>query len=502
MKPLKIVSDPSTFRHCKNNDIRGETMFIKKLSLTLTACFLVGTASSQDICKSVPIIFKQETVYSGNQLKTSFKQMLCSAEWKTYSDVVNAGVDVTIPIFDIPIPISANYSSDKREAWQKKFCTASERKLDYQSQAYRAAYEVSAATADAWVKCLELQAPSTRAISCKVTETESSAIFEARWLRVDDELDSAAPKVVSLAVKNTTCPSPTLKPGVVLQAGGTGVLCGGNVEKAPTFLLQTTRGSCVAAGQLAETASELAGQIVLSSSTTFRGNRLLLKGGTRIVTDGYNLTFNVKRLDVEGGVEVISFLPRDIPVNAVGRTAGEVRLQADKITGSTLMVKNFGEDGGAGSKGRTGDQGPTGRAGDGRSLNFPGGCSSGDDGRPGGQGQQGGQGQTGANGGNGGDVILSIKSGLKDGIITRVAVIDKRLDRAGSEYACNGVCGGLGGIGGGGGDGGSGGKGGEGAPGTPVCGGTNAGPPGPAGAAGLGGGEGARGGSGLISGLN
>lgn len=471
-------------------------MFIRNVTFGIAVVLVSMAATSQEICKSVPVVFKQETVYNGSKLNTSFKQMLCSAEWKTYSDVVNAGIDITIPIFDIPIPISANYSSDKREAWQKKFCTASERKLDYQSQAYRTAYEVNPATADAWVKCIEL-ARINKVLSCKVTETESSAVFEASWRRVDDELDSAAPKVVSLAIKNTKCPTPTLKVGIRLKSGGTAVLCDGNIQKAPTFSLQTTRGSCLAAGQLAETVDEISGQIVLTSPMTYRGNKLRLKGGTKIITDGYNLTFNVKRLDVEGGVEILSFLPRDVPEGRVGRSAGEVRIQADTLSGSPLIVRNFGEDGGPGAKGGSGNQGGRGRSGDQRYVSW-GGCTGGQDGRPGNQGGQGFPAQSGANGGNGGDVLLNVKAGLQDGIVSRIAVLQKRTDRAGNDISCPGTCGGLGGIGGVGGDGGPGGLGGEGAPGNAGCGGTNAGPGGPQGPVGLAGEAGRLGGSGLV----
>jgi hypothetical protein len=340
--------------------------------------------------------------------------------------------------------------------------------------------------ADAWVKCQEIKASqlTTKILYCSVSETETSTLFEGKWRRVDGEKDDAAPKVLKWEVKNTKCQSP-IKTGTVINTGGNAALCDGNLDKAPTFLLQTTRGSCVAAGQLAESASEISGELILNAPVTYRGNKLLLKGGTKIVTNGYNLTLNSKRIEVEGGVQILSFLPRELPIGRVGRSAGEIKIQTEKISGSVLTVNNFGEAGGSGAKGYTGQQGSTGETGDQRFWRDLSGCTGGENGRSGGQGRQGSQGQQGANGGN-------------DGVVSQIEVVSKMIDRDGSVIACGGTCGGLGGQGGPGGDGGPGGRGGEGAPGNTQCGGTNAGPAGPTGSVGLQGQAGSIGSAGLI----
>ena len=456
---------------------------------------------AQDVYATVPTDLKRSLGFDNDKLKTSFKHMLCSAEWSSYSDVVNAGIDVTIPIYNIPIPMSANYSRDKQEAWQKQFCTATERKLDYASTAYKTAYEVDRVTADAWVKCQELQFASKgrSALSCKVIETDSSAIFEARWIRSEGEADSAAPKVISLTKQNTKCPSPTLKKNVMLGDGGAAVLCSGNLNKQPTFMLQTTRGACMASGTLAEKATELTGQIELREATVFCSDtRLLINGGTKIITNGHNLTINARRLEAEGGVQIISFLPRDIPLDTRGRSSGEIIIQSDRISGSPISITNFGEDGGAGSKGATGSQGPPGTA---RTFGFPQGCGAGNDGGIGYTDIVGFPGQPGMAGGNGGDVKLNIKSGLKEGLIKRAVIVTSRPDRSGATLQCTGSCLDLGGVGGAGGDNGPGGPGDPGAGGTNVCDGTNPGPTGLQGPSGPQGPAGSNGASGIIVGL-
>ena len=197
-------------------------------------------------------------------------------------------------------------------------------------------------------------------------------------------------------------------------------------------------------------------------------------------------------------MQIISFLPRDIPLNTRGRSSSEIIIQSDRISGSPISITNFGEDGGAGSKGATGSQGPPGTA---RTFGFPQGCGAGNDGGIGYTDIVGFPGQPGMAGGNGGDVKLNIKSGLKEGLIKRAVIVTSRPDRSGATLQCTGSCLGLGGVGGAGDDSGPGGPGDPGAGGTNVCDGTNPGPTGLQGPSGPQGPAGSNGASGIIVGL-
>lgn len=434
-------------------------------------------------------IFRTDTVKSGSEYKESFKSLLCSAEWKTYDEARKAGVSANIPIFDMAIPIDANWDSAKKEAWQKKSCSTEERSKGYEAALYTASYAVDPITATAWSQCVSSCTPA--ALICTLEETQSSVVFGAKWRRSPGEMDRAAPVIRTFTFNNTRCSNTKdLAAKETLGDGNIEVLCSQNLQNAPTFLLVTSRGSCTKATDLTSQEVPLTGKIVLDKPTTYKAPRLALKNDLKLVTNGFPLTIVTGMLVIEGAPQIVSFEERPMQLGQTGRSAAEIRIQADRLQGMGLTIQNFGEDG---AKGSTGIQ-PTGRparAGKGSPRYYNvGGCQGGTNGVPGVTGAMGVQGSEGAQGGAAGEVVLSIKRGLDSGPGSAISVLTRRADRSGAILDCGAmVCGGLGGPGGDGSPGQLGGQGGEGADGTSgifwSCNGTQPGPDGNAGPPGL-----------------
>lgn len=115
----------------------------------LLAPLLALSQEASDVCKSVPTVFKDTVIKSKQSYKDAYKRMLCSASWSSYKDVVNAGIDITVPIYDIQLPISANYSQDKQRQWQSANCSSEERQSDFSADGYLLAKQISPATSSA-----------------------------------------------------------------------------------------------------------------------------------------------------------------------------------------------------------------------------------------------------------------------------------------------------------------------------------------------------------------
>lgn len=451
------------------------------------------------ICATVPTIFTEKAVSSQKSGATNYKKMLCSASWSSAQDAVNAGFDATVPIYDIPVPLAANFSRAKQEAWQSKNCSAEERASDFSAVGYNFVREIHPVVAEKWLQCIIATTPPVpRALNCKVTETETSAIFEVKWRPSEGMKDGEAPIVGSLNVQNTTCTNAdALKPGTVIGTGGVAVLCAGNVDATPIMVLNTDRGTCLGSGALATRVTTLAGTILLASPTVYRGDNLRLGSDLIIVTNGYDLTIDAKRLQIDGTPQIFSFTESQKQESVRGKFAGKIHIRARSASGDQLRIANFGQDGGKGAKGRTGNPGPQGKHATRRHLKSDG-CTGGDEGQQGFQGQTGGKGNPGAPGGTGGDVVVEVEQGLMNGSIERILVATTRTDRQSNPIACNGTCGGLGGIGGDRGDGGPGGPGGDPAGGDWPCGGHPGGTQGPRGVDGPLGEDGPLGAPGLV----
>lgn len=204
------------------------------------------------------------------------------------------------------------------------------------------------------------------------------------------------------------------------------------------------------------------------SSRSLALQRLELRNGGRIITNGVNLELFAKSIAVTGG-GIISFTDSNRGIagpaspgtgGASGLPAGTVALYGRVDPSDVLAVSlhgQNGQDGGAGLKGPTGAQGPRGSSGADHLFDCARGGGNGGDGSTGGAGSSGG---SGGSGGKGGRLIL------RGDLPSQRQQIDFTAD------------GGKRGVGGAGGPGGNGGAGGPGGGGTVYCRGGSAGRPG------------------------
>ncbi|WP_175751982.1 hypothetical protein [Burkholderia ambifaria] len=437
-------------------------------------------------------VFTSITTNSAIKSKDGFRQLQCSAQWKSASDAESAGIDATIPVYDISIPLSANWDQSKVEQWKQQNCSQAERDAKYETTLYQSAYAIDPITAKAAVACMQshFATEQIRALRCTLTETNNALLFQAEWRRSPGEDLTTAPKVVSFSKANTICQNAgDLEVNKQVPEGGISLLCSVQ-EQAAAFSLNTNRGQCIVSATPRMPKVVLPTKMVLDNALFIASSDVEIPSGAKIITNGYPVTINADRLSIGGSAEIRSFASGTPSVGAPGRYAGSINITAKDISGKGLTILNAGEPGGQGLVGSGGPPGGTGNAGKSRLPAFqqncgggllnwlcqavPAGCTGGEDGGKGGTGAKGYAGNPGAPGGAAGEVRIDFPIDGRDAVVVLTDV-----DLAGKPLACSGlICGGIGGKGGDGGPGGPGGVGGSGAHGTMHCGGTNDGPTG------------------------
>lgn len=444
-------------------------------------------------------IFTSTTIKSNSGAQSAFKQLQCSSSWKSAQEAQSAGIEATVPLFDLPVPFTANWDQKKVEQWKNTNCTNQERSAASNLSYYSAVYSVDPITAKAALECYdrgfksEAEIAQANALRCTLTETPSAYVFEARWRRTAGETGSG-PQVVNFTSLNTTCLDVSgLAKDKIISEGGVPVLCS-VTDKAAAFALTTNRGGCSASASVRLPKLQVPKEVKLSEPLFISGQEVEIAADARIITNGYPLTIRADRLTLLGPMKIISFEKPMQETPQPGRFSANIMITAGEFLGQSLTILNAGQNGGPGSPGPKGPQGNYGSPGEGRTTTqtricgniplvsnvcnlVPTGCEGGRDGSPGGQGGQGYPGNPGFSGGGAGDVSIDVPFDARKFISV---LTDVGID--GQPRQCGGqICGGLGGIGGPGGPGGDGGPGGPGAPGTTYCGGTNTGPQGPAG---------------------
>lgn len=436
-------------------------------------------------------VFTKVTTESSGAAKESFRLLQCASSWKSASEAKSAGIEATIPIYGIPVPIEANWSQDKVEQWKNQNCSAEERKANSSFRYFQSVNAIDPITAKTALACYEAKfkadAAARSALRCRITDTPASVVFEAEWARTPGE--AANPPIVeSFFTEGTTCQG-TITAGSPVPEGGRAVMCSTPTAAAAAFSLNTSRGSCTVASQTRYPKVTLA-SMSLTGPFFISGTEIEIPAGFRMVTNGYPATIRADRLTIAGSSSIVSFDTRPMGVNQQGRSAAALLIAAKEVRGTGLTVLNAGEPGGVGAPGSQGPTGGAGAPGKGRSPvqgacgplsficdNVPLTCTGGENGKDGGAGGPGSKGSTGAPGGGAGAVTLEIPFQVQDAI-----KVFTNTSLSGKELVCGGrICGGAGGEGGPGGPGGQGGQGGAGGPGTLTCGGTDAGNRGPVG---------------------
>jgi len=467
-------------------------MHSTRIAIGLAGVFLVthnafGQSNECAIFLQKPV-FTQTSVSSNSQSKTNFRLIQCAAQWKSAQDAQNAGLEATVPIYDIPIPFTANWDQVKVDQWKSQNCSIEERSSDYAGVFYKSTYAIDPVSAKTGLACYEAyflsQTPS--ALRCKLTESGGKAMmFSAEWRRMPGETDNP-PVIQSFAALFSTCtPTDVFKANNKVSEGGNVVMCIGG-EDAPMFSLNTNRGACAVSATPRLPKIVLPAKLVLSSQWVQQAGDVEIPPGALIVTNGYPFNLRADRLTIGSGSRLVSYEYAPPAAQKAGRYAGQISITAKDVIGGGLSILNSGEPGGDGAQGPKGPPGAPGEPGKGRSplygkcgpldficSNLPLSCTGGEDGRSGGQGGQGYPGNPGAPGGGAGEVVIDVPLPVRSAF-----TVLENVSLSGQPRQCNGICGGLGGNGGAGGPGGDGGPGGPGAPGTLTCGGTNNGPSG------------------------
>lgn len=433
-------------------------------------------------------VFTQTTTNSSTQSKTNFRLMQCAAQWKSAQDAQSAGIDVTIPIYDIPVPFTANWDQSKVEQWKSQNCSAEERSSDYAGIFYKSIYAIDPISAKAGLACYEAYFLSQKAtaLRCQLTESGGKAVmFSAEWRRTPGETNNP-PVVQAFSTLFATCtPNDVFAKNNKVSEGGNVVMCVGG-EEAPMFSLNTSRGACTVSATPRQKKIVLPQKLVLSAQWVQQAGDVEIPPGALIVTNGYPLNLRADRLIIGSGSRIVSYEYVPPAPQKAGRYAGQISITAKDVIGGGLSILNGGEPGGNGAQGPKGPPGAPGAPGKGRSplygkcgaldflcSNLPLTCTGGESGGAGGQGGQGYPGNPGAPGGGAGEVVIDVPLPVRDAF-----TVLQNVSLSGQPQQCNGICGGVGGSGGSGGPGGDGGPGGPGAPGTLTCGGTNGGAPG------------------------
>lgn len=405
----------------------------------------------------------------------------CSFRFSTHNDAISAGLQIGAVVFGSPLQIGGTFNRGQVDTWKEENCSSASRSSSFESASFNYLREVAPGAMTAFSSCVA-SLSGRSALSCTLNRSSG---FRVSWRRMDGEVPTAAPQVSRFMVSGGSC-SPGIDRNTTINEGGNGTPCIALPRSDLSVMIETNRGLCVATSEYPVRVEQLSGLIELTSDRTIEADTVELSDGARIITNGHYLSITAVELRLTGNARVESFStsPRpNRPPGNDGRGGGTIIIQTERLTGARLVIDGRGENGTAGASGAKGGTGGPGRTGRGNAWYGIEGCRGAVNGTAGEQGRPGGNGGNGGRGGDGASVTIRVGTGLLNGAVRRIDVVNlqgRTIPGEGGEAGPAGL-------------GGDGGQGGAGGTGSGPCGGSDAGPTGPVG---IGGGPGQSGGQG------
>lgn len=143
-------------------------------------------------------VFNEDKINSSQTSKDSFHDWMCVSEFKNHNEAHDAGINIGVVVYDVPISLGGTWKDGQREEWQRKSCTDQQRHAEKISTFTRALRTASPEILAAWSKCVETTCSAGRPrLKCEVTSVKGAALFKSNWIRQTGELSTIAGKMGS-----------------------------------------------------------------------------------------------------------------------------------------------------------------------------------------------------------------------------------------------------------------------------------------------------------------
>jgi hypothetical protein len=352
-------------------------------------------------------IFNTLSFSENESLRQEFKSWLCTTEFHSHQDAMNAGIGLGIPVYGVPVKLDGTFSDSQRDEWKKTNCQSGDNTLASDQALSLATRNVSTEIVDAWKDCMDRQ-QDQKGLSCQLRASDTDVQVTVRYAPSND-LDAQSAAVVAVApqITGATCaalvpaapvpapvvaaPAPGLfaklfghkKPvaapvvrnvsvlaqGSAIPVQGYTFLCtrdgNGNDGGHPEirFVLNTNKGSCSpSVSPASEDAQVFSGNITYTADFHLIANRVVFKKGTVIrIENGATYELSARKVTFEDGV----FFDGRGATGAKGPTGNSVpgtwseddRGKYDSANGDCSNWGGHPDRGGRGGTGGTGGAG-------------------------------------------------------------------------------------------------------------------------------------------------
>ena len=150
-------------------------------------------------------VFNTHVINSTSTNVDNFRKWECSVTLKTHADAINAGLSLGVEVYGVPLTLGGSWSQGQQDAWKQTNCSSSERQQSSSITYYEFIKTADPAILAAWSRCMDNNAGSSSAVSCRIEKAGDKLLFQSRCKRTAGETPSQAPQVTYYKAFDATC---------------------------------------------------------------------------------------------------------------------------------------------------------------------------------------------------------------------------------------------------------------------------------------------------------
>ncbi|MBF0537018.1 MAG: hypothetical protein HQL03_02060 [Nitrospirae bacterium] len=220
------------------------------LLLALASCSNVFAQSECDVVLKGGI-FNTTFLSSDANQKQTFNEWLCTTDFNSHNEAINAGVSVGVPIYGVPVRFGGTFSREEKDTWKHTNCSDRASSSEYSLKYSLLIRKVEPKVLETWLSCIKLINSFNPGLKCSLDDNDKiNSFFSVKWNRLDD-LDIELPVVKDslidgaiISLKNGQSGNELIQKGEKIQTTDYNLNLQRNGTSPIVLILNTTRGSC------------------------------------------------------------------------------------------------------------------------------------------------------------------------------------------------------------------------------------------------------------------
>ena len=210
----------------------------------LTAQQSDAIATAQNDCNALLKggVFDHIRVRKASDLRLAIDEWMCTTEFRTHDEAINAGLSVGFPVYGVPLTIGGTFSNTERETWKKTHCQTKQVKFSDQEQYEFDQLIASKPLLETYTRCIE--STSFGVQSTLMADDNCKFALRARYIP-NSQGDKEPTIQTTTRIEGAVCPGlPPPKDGKLkVPYGGVTFNCRRNEREAVLITLNTTKGT-------------------------------------------------------------------------------------------------------------------------------------------------------------------------------------------------------------------------------------------------------------------